>query len=211
MAIAAVELVLQAGAYQLVGGPQAVGWRLEAITVYGFFDSVLNWMLETGQFPVEHLARFVTYTFVHGSLTHAAFAIVFILAIGKLVAEAFSVWAFLAIYILGAIVGSLAYGLILDTQVPLIGAYPAVYALIGSLTFMMFLRARAEGENPIRAFNLIFALLAIQLVFRLLFGGSNDWVADIAGFATGFALSFVLAPDGPDHVVSLLERFRRRK
>ena len=38
--------------------------------------------------------------------------------------------------------------------------------------------------------------MGIQLVFGLLFGGSNAWVADLAGFAAGFGLSFFLAPGG---------------
>ena len=34
------------------------------------------------------------------------------------------------------------------------------------------------------------------LIFGLLFGGQNDWVADVAGFLVGFGLSFVLSPGG---------------
>ncbi len=52
------------------------------------------------------------------------------------------------------------------------------------------------GANQSRAFTLIAFLMGIQLVFGLIFGGSKDWVADLAGFATGFALSFFLAPGG---------------
>ena len=33
-------------------------------------------------------------------------------------------------------------------------------------------------------------------MFGLLFGGGWDWVADLAGFATGFLLSFVVSPGG---------------
>ena len=39
-------------------------------------------------------------------------------------------------------------------------------------------------------------LLAIQLVFGLIFGGSGDWIADAFGFGFGFVSSFVLAPGG---------------
>jgi len=209
--IAAVELFFQAAEHGLITTPGAIGWRLDAIQQYGYFDTVLEWMIETGRTPREHLLRFVTYPFVHGSLTHAAFAVVFILAIGKMVAETFSGVAFVIIFFASTIAGALAYSIFLTTGVPLFGAYPPVYGLIGALTFMLWMRAKFEGGNQFRAFSLIAALLGIQLFFKLVFGGGNDWVADIAGFATGFCLSFVLAPDGPQRVLQALERVRRRR
>jgi len=38
--------------------------------------------------------------------------------------------------------------------------------------------------------------MGAQLVFGLLFGLQNDWVADLAGFACGFGLSFFVSPGG---------------
>ena len=38
--------------------------------------------------------------------------------------------------------------------------------------------------------------MGIQLLFGLLFGGGWDWVAELAGFFTGFFLSFVVSPGG---------------
>jgi membrane associated rhomboid family serine protease len=63
------------------------------------------------------------------------------------------------------------------------------------------------GEKQIRAFTLIGFLLAIQLIFGLLFGANSEWVADLAGFAIGFALSIVLVPGG---LSRLVERLRQR-
>ena len=77
---------------------------------------------------------------------------------------------------------------------PLIGGYPAVYGLIGSYTFMLWVRLTGTGSNQYQAFTLIGFLLGIQLIFALLFGSNNDWIADIFGFLTGFALSFLLVP-----------------
>ena len=72
---------------RLAGDAQAVGWRVAAIQDYGFSSDVFRWMLENGRYPPEHLMRFVTYAFVHGGLTHAAFAVVILLAMGKFVGE----------------------------------------------------------------------------------------------------------------------------
>ncbi|MBK5922709.1 rhomboid family intramembrane serine protease [Rhodovulum sulfidophilum] len=194
--VIAMEVVLSLGARGLVGGPAAVGWRLQAIRDYGFSGQVFDWMLQSGQFPADQMIRFVTYPFVHASLTHAVFVVVFILALGKMVGEVFRAWAVLLVFFGAAIVGALAYGLLLDTPTPLIGGYPAVYGLIGAFTFLMWVRLAGTGPTQYRAFTLIGVLLGIQLLFGLLFGGGFDWVADLAGFCTGFVLSFVVSPGG---------------
>ena len=49
--------------------------------------------------------------------------------------------------------------------------------------------------------------MGIQLVFGLLFGGGQDWVADLAGFVAGFGLSFLVSPGGRARVV---DRLRQR-
>jgi membrane associated rhomboid family serine protease len=76
---------------------------------------------------------------------------------------------------------------------------------------MLWVLARIKGENQYRAFSLIGFLLGIQLFFKLVFGGGDDWVADIAGFVTGFLLSFVLAPDGSERLIKVVGRIRRRR
>lgn len=201
----ALEIVLQAGEAGLAGGPMAVGWRIEAIQKAAFVPSLWQEMRAMGQFPAEHLARFVAYPFVHGSLTHAAFAVVILLALGKFVGEVLRAWAVLVVYFGAAIVGALAYGL-LQTQVPLFGAYAGDYGLIGAFTYLMWLRLAGSGREY-RAFSMIGLLLAAQLLFGLLFGGGQDWVADIAGFVTGFAVTILLAPGG---IVRLKDRLRQR-
>ncbi|TCP39920.1 rhomboid family intramembrane serine protease [Rhodovulum marinum] len=194
--VIAMEVVLNLGARGIIGGPEAVGWRLAAFQDYAFSGQVFDWMLSNGRFPPSQMMRFVTYPFVHGGVTHAVFVVVFILALGKMVGEIFRAWAVLVVFFGSAIVGAAAYGLLLDDPMPLVGGYPAVYGLIGAFTFLLWVRLAGTGANQYRAFTLIGFLLGIQLVFGLLFGGSNDWVADVAGFATGFGLSFVVSPGG---------------
>jgi membrane associated rhomboid family serine protease len=92
-------------------------------------------------------------------------------------------------------------------EAALFGGYPPVYGLIGAFTFLMWVRLAAAGANRLRAFTLIGVLLAIQFVFGVLFGGGSEWIADIAGFAAGFALSFVVVPGG---LARVLARLRQR-
>ncbi len=204
----AMELVLSLAQAGLVGGAQGFTWRVQAVERFGLFPELLQYQWETGGQPVGELYRLVSYVLVHGSFTHAIFAIVMLLALGKMVAEVFRWWGVLMVFLGSAAVGGAAYGLVvpgLKTQ--LIGGFPAVYGLIGAFTFLIWTRLAMVGANRFRAFSLIGALLFVQLVFGLLFGAGWDWVADIAGFATGFLLSFVVAPGG---IRRVLDQIRQR-
>ncbi len=199
------EIVLQIGAAGIAGGPDAVGWRLEAITKVAFIPDLWREMWTLGQFPPEHMLRFVAYPFVHGNMTHAAFAVVILLALGKFTGEVLRFWAVLVVFFGAAIAGALAYGLV-ATRVPLIGAYPGDYGLVGAFTYLMWLRLAGSGREY-RAFSMIGLLLVAQLVFGVLFGGGLDWVADLAGFAAGFVLTILVVPGG---IPRLMDRLRQR-
>lgn len=150
--------------------------------------------------------RFITFPFIHGSFTHAAFAIVIVLAIGKAVGEIFSSVAFLAVFFLSSVFGAVVYGTLVSVNAPLIGGYPGAYGLIGAFTFLLWVNLAAVGANSMRAFSLIGVLLGIQLVFGILFGAGLDWIADVAAFVAGFGLSFVLSPGGWSRVLEKLRR-----
>ena len=194
--IVVVEAAFSLGARGILGGPGAIGWRNTAIQVYGFNSELFGWMIGNGLFPAEHLKRFITYPFVHGSFTHAIFAGAMLLALGKFVGEVFSQWATLALFAVSCIGGALVYGVLAPAQPWLFGAFPGVYGLIGGFTYLMWLRLGQMGAQQSRAFTLIGFLLGIQLVFALLFGGDSSWLADIGGFVAGFVASFFLSPGG---------------
>jgi membrane associated rhomboid family serine protease len=191
-----VEIVFQLGARGLIGGPTALGWRVGALQEYAFSADIFGWMVENGRWPPEQLARLLTYLFIHGNFTQAAVTMVMLLALGKMVGERFSALATLALFIISGVVGALIFGLMAGEGQWLFGAMPGVYGWIGGFTFLLWTRLGAIGESQLRAFALIGFLIAIQLIFGLLFGGNKDWIADVCGFVTGFLLSFVLVPGG---------------
>ena len=194
--IMGIEATLTLAARGLIGGPGGVGWRLDALQTYAFSGPIFDWMLANTQWPVDQLIRFVSYLFVHGSFTHALFVCVMLLALGKMVGEVFSGFATLSVFIVSGVIGALAYALMLDEQAPLIGGFPGVYGLIGAFTYLLWLRLGEMGAQQVRAFSLIGFLMGIQLIFGVFFDVQNDWLADVFGFATGFAMSFVVSPGG---------------
>lgn len=202
-----IEAVLTLAAEGLIGGRQAVGWRIAAINDYAFSPAVWAQVTERGDLSFDMLKRFLSYVFVHSSFTHALFASALLLALGKFVGDVFHAGAVLVVLVAATLAGALAYGLLAPGNVALFGAYPPVYGLIGAFTYLMWLRLGQLGQNQYRAFQLIGVLLGIQLFFALVFGGSPAWIADVAGFAGGLAVSPLVAPGGWQ---AFMRRMRQR-
>ncbi|MEO9821524.1 MAG: rhomboid family intramembrane serine protease [Paracoccaceae bacterium] len=205
-AIAGVEVIFAVGEAGFAGGPEAIGWRLNAIRDYGFSGSEFDWMIEQGRWPLERVMRFVTYPFVHGGITATVFSGVMLLAMGKLVGEVMGQIAVVVLFFGSAVLGAFVFGL-LTSEARLIGAFPGVYGLIGGYTFLMWLKLGAAGASQSGAFSLIVMLMGIQLFFSIFFGTGPDWIADLAGFVAGFGLSTIVIPGG---FARLLSRFRQR-
>ena len=204
-AVAVPELIFSAGEGGLAGGPQAVGWRLNALNAYAFSGEAFDFMVENGRLLPEHLLRFVTYPFVHGTFTSTVFACVILLAMGKMVGEIMGGWAVWLMFVLCGVFGALVFGLLTD-QPWLVGAYPSVYGLIGTYTFLYWQKQVATGGPQSQAFMLIGVLMGIQLIFGALFQVGYAWVGELAGFVAGFTLAAFVMPGGMARVVSVLRR-----
>ena len=202
-----VEAALSLAGAGLIGGQLGIGWRNNAIADFGFSPAVWDQVTERSDYSFDMLKRFVSYAFVHGSFTQALFGVAILLALGKFVGDVFHPLSVLAIFVISAVVGAIAYGIVMDGRYPLVGVYPPDYGLIGAFTYIQWLRLGQMGENQLRAFQMIGFLMAIQLLFALLFGGDPTWVADVAGFATGLCLSTLVAPGG---WTAFMRRMRNR-
>jgi membrane associated rhomboid family serine protease len=206
LAISAIEVFFYLGSTGLVGGTDAIAWRRDGILDFALLGKIVTPYLETGQYEPQALMRFVTHVFVHTNFTSAAFVVVFILALGKLTAEAFGSVAFLIVYFGSAAIGAFVYWLIFREQAILIGGYSGAFGLIGAFTFVRWVALSMAGSHQYQAFYLIGMFMGLRLVFGMLFGGHSDWVAELAGFFAGFALSFFLTPGGAK---AILRRLRR--
>ncbi len=208
--IVALEAYFGLGQLGFVGGGQpGAGLALRQIlaerTAYSPELVLRLWQLR--MFDLDQGWRILTYSFVHLSLTHALFVVVFTLALGNLIAHQFRPWAVLALFFGSAIGGALIYTVVAGLLPvwrfqPLVGGYPAVYGFVGAFTFLLWTRLGQQNANRMRAFTLIGMLLLFQLVFGIIFqDGSMSWIAEVAGFACGFVLSFVLVPGGIGRVM----------
>ncbi|WP_282602766.1 rhomboid family intramembrane serine protease [Paracoccus sp. PARArs4] len=210
--VIATEAIFALGGIGLIGGAEGVGLRLTAIRMAALPPELIQRAPQFLQQAPSEFYRLFSYAFVHASLTHALFVAVFTLALGNLVARNFRPAAVVALFFGSAIGGAVIYSLLLAAlglqNAPLIGGYPAVYGLVGAFTFLLWTKLAAVNANRMRAFSLIGMLLVFQLAFGLVFGGAGlGWIAEVAGFATGFALSFALVDGG---MARALRQIRRR-
>jgi len=206
--IAGIEAVLWAGGTGLVGGREALGWRLGAIERFAFSSAVQDWMWETGRYPLSHLWRYPAFGLIHAGPMHAFFVVVLLAALGKYVAEAFGAAAFLVVLAVPPMAGAVVFGLVMggDAQGWLLGGMAMVFGLVGAVTWWRW-QSAGDVAAQRRAFALIGVLLAARLGFGLMAETGQGWIAEIAAFGFGFALSMVV---GPGAWVRLRAKLRHR-
>lgn len=204
----------------LIVGPIALGEVVFALHDAGFFQSIsrvqmiektafvpdfLIRLFYTGDVIAGQMLRIFAYPFVHYNFLHAAMVMVFTLALGNMVARVFRPLSVAVIFVGSAVVAALVYtviaALIGGRITPLVGGYPAVYGLVGAFTYILQEKLRREGGDPRRAFILIGSLAVFQAMFWVVnytvYGTNNLTVlAEMAGFAAGYGLSYPLAPGG---------------
>lgn len=204
---AVIEAIFSLAEGGVLGGPQAIGWRLAALSDYAFSPRVWEFVTQRQDFSPEVVRRFVTYPFVHDGIFQTLFGAALFLALGKFVAEIFGAIPTLLLLLVTVLAAALGFAAFADDTAPLYGLFPAVYGLIGAYTYLIWAALGRRGENQLQAFRLIAVLLGIQLVFAVLFGTSQMWIAEVSGFLTGFVASTVLAPGG---WAALRARMRQR-
>lgn len=209
--IIASEAVFALGRLGLIGGAEGIGLRNTALQMTAYAPEMVQRMWDIMEIDLGQLYRIVTYPFIHYSFTQALFVLAFSLALGNMVARNFRPWALIALFLGSAIGGALVYTIAVSfipgRASPLIGGYPAVYGLVGSFTFLLWVRLAAENANRLRAFTLIGMLLLFQLVFGIIFGGAGyGWIAEVAGFGVGFGLSFLLIDGGMTRALRLIRQ-----
>lgn len=204
--IAGIEALFQLAEMGLIGGREGIGWRIAAVEDFGVSDRVWHWMVENRVWPWDQVRRFLTYPFLHAGAYHVIFVVVFVLALGNMVARVFHPLAVLAVFFGASIAGALGFVLVLNEGRVLIGGYPGAYGLIGAFTFLLWANLGAHGANQARAFSLIAMLMAIQLGFGLFTGEFGNFVAELCGFVAGFLISFVVVPGGWKAILNKLRQ-----
>lgn len=206
LAIFGMEMLFQLGERGIVGGTNGFLYRYAANLAIAVPGDLIDQALANRRMPPRDLFRFISYPFVHGNFTHMLFVVALFLALGKLVGEKFGPLAVLALFYGSSIAGALAYVLLSEDLTPLAGGFPVVYGFVGAFTYLLWVDLELRRSNRMWAFSFIGVLMGVQLLFVVLFDGGSYWIADAAGFAAGFALSFVVSPGGWSRILAMLRQ-----
>jgi len=134
---------------------------------------------------------FVTYMFMHGTITHILFNMLGLFIFGVHVERQMGSREFLLYYLLtGALAGVFSFGVYLFTApgVPLVGASGAIFAV--ELAYAVFFPDSIIyiwGILPLRAPVMVLGFTALELIFSIT--GQNSNVAHLthlAGFGIGW-------------------------
>lgn len=162
--------------------------------------------------PVTDVTSIITYGFLHGSLIHLGFNLIWLLAFGTPVARYLGEARFYGFMLASVAVGAITYFFFnINSAAPMIGASGAVSALMGAAIRILFAPVHAVFQNGrlvgaqrqgLAAFNdnrlLGFAgiWILLNLIFGLASGGGATaiaWEAHLGGFLFGlFGFRFFL-------------------
>ena len=142
----------------------------------------------------------ITYMFMHAGWLHLISNMLFLWVFADNVEDAYGHFGFLAFYLFCGIAAAAVHIMVWpDSRIPLVGASGAVAGVLGSY-LVLFPKARVWVllfmRLPLRlsAYWVLLGWLAFQVVAIALPQGEVTiaWGAHIGGFATGFALTWVL-------------------
>ncbi len=180
--IGGLELLFSAAETGLAAGLISVDSRQAAIQGFSFYEPLLVQQFSVSILGVEWY-RLISYAFVHSHFTSAVFSAVFVLAFGNLLARNMPALHVLGIFFAGTVVGALTFALFLDARYPLLGSSPGFFAMFGGILGVMFVTSGGQVDRRLLSIPLF--LIGLQVIARLVFGGPDYWLADIAGCLAG--------------------------
>ncbi|MFN2269912.1 MAG: rhomboid family intramembrane serine protease, partial [Anaerolineae bacterium] len=128
--------------------------------------------------------RLLTSTFIHGGIIHLAFNMQCLWQLGRLTERLYGNWAFLVLYILSGLGGSVA-SLWWDPTTVSVGASGAIFGVAGGLVAFLYL---SKLPLPRAAVQSILSSTMIFVGYNLLFGFAStgiDNAAHVGGLVTG--------------------------
>lgn len=170
--------------------------RTQTYIVFAFFDIYFDGALRGQSVPVEFWTSFVTHAFLHGGAIHLLLNGAIFLGIGGMLAHVLGAGRFIALFVICAIGGAIAFGVIADFNGPLVGASGAIFGFFGALKRYEWKYIQATGASAQRFWRTIAGLVAINvlLAFMTIGGAGVAWQAHLGGFIAGFLIAPVLAP-----------------
>jgi membrane associated rhomboid family serine protease len=194
--------------YTLIGACTAV-FAYQALGQLSSGENGADFIRQFGMVPASiiqgrHLWTLVTSMFLHGGFLHFLGNMLYLWIFGDNVEDAFGHPAYLVVYLVSGLFGSLLQLLISPhSAIPMIGASGAISGVMGAY-FVLYPRARVLTVIPIFFFiRLLYLpaslLLGFWILLQVLYGcgstpgsGGVAYFAHIGGFGVGLLLGLLV-------------------
>lgn len=138
-------------------------------------------------FAWQPVTMFVTHALLHGGFLHMAMNMAVLLGLGRFCSDRYGGGMILPVFLVGAVAGGAAFGLIATGGYPMVGASGAVFAFLGVWTVWDWRRHQARGASTAPVLRRIAGLAAINALLYFGLGGLLAWEAHLGGFLAGVA------------------------
>jgi membrane associated rhomboid family serine protease len=178
--IALIEVVLGLADAGAISDPSLRG---RVYVAGAFWPGLLHG--EPALYAVQPVTMFLSHALLHGSLLHMVMNMTILLALGRFAADRYGPGTVLPVFLLGALGGGAAFGLLAGGDFPMVGASGAVFAFLGLWIVWDWRRHRTAGlsAGPVLRRVLVLAALNVVLFFGL--KGMLAWEAHLGGFLVG--------------------------
>ncbi len=171
------------------------GLRLMLIRQYSFYDPAFDAWMAGMPSPPQTPWTLLTYAFLHGGMTHMLMNTAAFLGLGLVTLRIFGGWLFVWFFLATAVGGALGFGLMTQTNVPMIGASGVVFGLIGVLKCAEYAFITRQGGGSMKAFwSSIGGLVMINVILAVALGGMLAWQTHLGGFIAGWLAAWVAIP-----------------
>lgn len=187
--MAAIEIVLTASDAGLLG---ANDWRSLAYLYGAFWQPLVQGDL-LPIFAAQPVTMYVTHAFLHGGPLHLAMNAVILLALGKAIAARIGTGGTLLVFLLSAVAGGAAFGLLSSSNGPMIGASGAAFGFFG-LWNAWDLDARRRRGLPLQpVLGTVAGLVLANLALFVFLDGGLAWEAHLGGYVMGWLAGITFA------------------
>ena len=136
----------------------------------------------------------LSHAFLHGGWLHLGLNGAAFLGLGHALVRMIGIGRFLVIFTVAAVAGAVTFGLIAETNGPLVGASGAIFGLFAALTAWQERALRLAGRSRAMIWRRIAGLVALNLALAFGLGGLLAWQAHLGGWVAGWLLAGMFRP-----------------
>jgi len=146
-------------------------------------------------YPLQPVAMFVTYGFLHAGIWHLGFNMLTLISLGRSLYEDLGGWRFCVLYAAGLIGGAVGFALLSSRPFPMVGASGALFGLAGALLWQSVTEAPPTLAGIARLLAMPLALLiGLNVVMYWGLHGQLAWETHLGGFLAGLGAMALLLP-----------------